>query len=205
MDLNLSSVRVLELDVAERRVRLRVLLTHYQRSWGVEGLLPDDTGFFFGVLRQAADGVAKRSSGPLNEVVDVDDYLDASWVAANAHRFVAGVERPAARNLPVSDEDTRRLADFPVDHHDSLDGHLHRWDDPWAREDRLVQADYDVWVTDPRWLAPLRRGQGWSTDAFPASSERVESGGDGPAAAMGRACLGLGWIREQDRGDLEGA
>ncbi|WP_171165249.1 hypothetical protein [Streptomyces sp. I05A-00742] len=212
----LYSVRVLELDTTEQRVRFRVFLVRYDRAWGREGLLPDDASFFFRVLWDAADGVAHRRHGPLHDLVGIEECIDPVWTDANSRRFVRAVERVAIHNAPDDDARADRLADFHEDHFDSLDAHYHQWDNRWKLEDRLVHADYDVWVTDPRWLAPLRHGQGFRTSAYQSRSDhgladeadaltRDHLAATGlPAAATGSACLSLGWYREQ-RGDLDGA
>jgi WD40 repeat protein len=44
---------------------------------------------------------------------------------------------------------------------------IHQRDDGWPDEDRLVQADYEVQVTDPRWLEHLRPGLSWETGYYP--------------------------------------
>ncbi|GIG68055.1 hypothetical protein [Phytomonospora endophytica] len=202
MTRDLYSARVLELDPPARRVRLRVLLVHFERSWGREDLLPRDAGFFFRALWQAADGVAKRRRGPLQDEVGLEEYLDTEWVDANAGRFVEHVEMLDSRNVPTGDAEIAALAEFHCDHADGLDAHLHEWDDPWEAEHRLVAADYDVRVTDPRWLEPLLTGQGWATNAFPSPAAERRGG---PASGAGEAYLGLGWVRELDSGDFDGA
>ncbi|MEV0345784.1 hypothetical protein AB0H88_08455 [Nonomuraea sp. NPDC050680] len=162
-------VRVLELD--ERRVRLRVFLADYDPSQPHRVLLPEGRSFFFGVLWQAADGEAGRRRGPLNGLVPLEDTLDPDWVEANAGRFVESVERVGARNLPAGDE----LADLYETHYTELDRRLHRWHERWEHEDLLLQADYDVVVTDARWLEPLREGQGMGT-GFPSWGWTVAGG-----------------------------
>ncbi|MFD1538485.1 hypothetical protein [Nonomuraea guangzhouensis] len=176
-------VRVLKLD--ERRVRLRVFLADYDPG----NLLPEGPSFFFGVLWQAADGEAGRRRGPLNGLVPLEDTLDPDWVEANAGRFIESVERIAARNLPAGDE----LAGFYETHYTELDRRLHRWHERWEHEDQLVQADYDVVVTDARWLEPLPEGQGMGTGF--ASWGWTVAGGQ-----LVRRGLIL-----KDRGDREGA
>ncbi|MGV9350948.1 hypothetical protein ACWDSD_40715 [Streptomyces spiralis] len=216
MSIDFYSSRVLELDTAEQRVKFRIFLIRYDRSWGCEGLLPDDAGFFFRVLWDAADGVAKRRHGPLHGLVSIEECINPVWANVNSHRFVRSVERVATRNAPVDNAHADRLADFYAGHFDSLDAHYHEWDSRWEHEDRLVQADYDVQVTDPRWLAPLKHGQGFCTSAYQSWAGRGPvDGADAPtsdhlaatglpAAATGSAYSSLGWFRKQ-RGDLNGA
>ncbi|MEV0384977.1 hypothetical protein [Nonomuraea sp. NPDC050643] len=180
-------VRVLELD--GRRVRLRVFLADHDPSRPPQELLPEGRSFFFGVLWQAADGEAGRRRGPLHDLVPLVDTLDLDWVETNAGRFVESVERVGARNLSGGDE----LALLYETHYTELDWRLHRWHEPWEHEDRLVQADYDVVVTDARWLEPLRAGQGMGT-GFASWGWTVAGG------RLVRRGLIL-----KDRGDREGA
>ncbi|MEV1245561.1 hypothetical protein [Nonomuraea sp. NPDC049750] len=180
-------VRVLKLD--ECRVRLRVFLADYDPSQSHSDLLPQGRIFFFGVLWQAADGEAGRRRGPLNGRVALEDTLDLDWVEANAGRFIESVERVSARNLPPGDE----LASLYETHYTELDRRLHRWHERWEHEDLLIQADYDVVVTDKRWLEPLREGQGMGTGF--ASWGRTVAGGQ---------LVRLGLILK-DQGDREGA
>ncbi|WP_433519602.1 hypothetical protein ACQP2T_31075 [Nonomuraea sp. CA-143628] len=180
-------VRVLELE--ERRVRLRVFLADYDPSQPHSDLLPHGRSFFFCVLWQAADGEAGRRRGPLNVRVALEDTLDPDWVEANASRFIESVERVSARNLPPGDE----LAGFYETHYTELDRRLHRWHERWEHENLLIQADYDVVVTDARWLEPLREGQGMGTGF--ASWGRTVAGGQ-----LVRRGLIL-----KDQGDREGA
>ncbi|WP_327129670.1 hypothetical protein [Streptomyces sp. NBC_01727] len=206
----------MELDTAEQRVRFRIFLVRYDRPWGREGLLPDDASFFFRVLWDAADGVAKRRHGPLHGLVSIEECIDPVWAGTNSHRFVRAVEQVATRSAPIDDADADRLADFYADHFDSLEAHYHEWGSRWEHEGRLVQADYDVWVTDPRWLAPLQHGQGFRTSAYQSQADSGPvDGADAPtsghlattglpAAATGSAYLRLGWFGK-DRGDLDGA
>ncbi|MPY54363.1 tetratricopeptide repeat protein [Streptomyces acidicola] len=206
MSTDLFGVRVLDLDHEQRRVRFRVFVVYYEPSWGTGELLPGDSSFFFRVLWEAAEDFTPHRYGPLTDVVTLDEFLNEGWVESNTHRFVAGVERVAVRNHSVSDEDFERLAMF-----------YYEREGGWQDEEQLAQGDYDVHVTDARWMESLRVGQSWGTTSYAGDS-------DGLQADSGKAweeweercaefaeddddldaCFTLGWLR-QERGDAEGA
>lgn len=167
------------MDPAALTVTFRIFLFHYEPSWEHTPLLPDDRGFFFEVLREAAERAEAKRSGALDDLVSPQEYLNTEWVDANASRFVAAVTRMATLNQPRTDGEFSALAAFHVDHYASLDALSYRKGAPWSEEHRLVQADYQVQVTDRRWLAPLERGQGWCTLAHPSPTDRTATG---PAA-----------------------
>ncbi|MFJ2203286.1 tetratricopeptide repeat protein [Streptomyces violaceusniger] len=204
MSTDLFGVRVLDLDHERRRVRFRVFVVYYEPSWGTGELLPDDPSFFFRVLWEAAENFTPHRYGPLTDVVTLDEFLDEGWVESNTHRFVAGVERVAVRNHPVSDEDFERLATF-----------YYEREGGWPNEEQLAQGDYDVHVTDARWLESLRVGQSWGTTNYAGDSDDlpVDSGKEWQeweerCAELAEddldACFTLGWLH-QERGDAGGA
>ncbi|AZM46001.1 hypothetical protein DMB38_09370 [Streptomyces sp. WAC 06738] len=191
---NTYRIHVVHADAPAGPVRLRVLLVHHEPWWDQTMLLPSDPGFFLQVLREAADGDAGRPRGPLAGEVGEAQLLDAAFVRANAHRFVADVERVAVRHHPVDDA----LAEFYRNAYDTLD-HLYyagtfngryRPGEHGALEERLVQAEYDVRPTDSRWTQTLRAGQCWGTRAW------------GPIT-QAEASVRLGWMLWDD--DPEGA
>lgn len=144
-------VRVLDLAPDLRWARFRIFVVDYdaERRWHAE--LPGDAGFFLALLWEGADG-----GGPIGDAVTWRELEDDGWLAVNARWFVEGVERLAVRNHPLSDEDW---------------AHLDAADD----EDRLVQADYEVRVTDPRWLERLRPGQRWEGGYYPNPTRRLRA------------------------------
>lgn len=197
MSTDLFGVRVLDLDHERRRVRFRVFAVYYEPSWGTDDLLPNDPSFFFRVLWEGADDIRGHVNGPLADLVGVDQFLDEAWVDRHTHLFVAGVERVATRNHPLDDDAWDRLAMF-----------YYERDGGWQDEDLLAQGDYDVEVTDLRWLAPLRLGQSWGTTSYESKAvEAVDVETEHAALASGgdtRAAFVLGWFR-QEAGDVAGA
>ncbi|GAA3870199.1 tetratricopeptide repeat protein [Streptomyces sedi] len=196
---NLFGVRVLSIDRERCRVRLRVLVTRYEDLLDEDGdaLLPDDPSFFFRVLVEAADDTIGFRYGPLTDLVTHGEYFDADWIDRHTHRFVTAVERVAAHNLEVDPEEFEEYSG------ECEDG-------AWPDEELLVQGDFDIRVTDPRWLEPLRVGDCWDTgnfasDAVPSTGEDIEPWYARQAergSAHGHFLLG--WLREE-RGDTAGA
>ncbi|WBB57705.1 hypothetical protein O7599_18635 [Streptomyces sp. WMMC500] len=187
-------IHVVHADSAGGPVRLRVLLVHHEPWWDQAALLPADPGFFLQVLREAADGEMGRPRGPLADEVGQAQTLDAAFLRAHAHRFVERVERVAVRHQPVDGA----LAAYYRNAYDTLD-HLfyagtfnggYRPGEHGPVEERLAQAEYDVWPTDPRWTQTLRTGQCWGTGAWGPVSEA-------------EAAVRLGWELWDD--DTDGA
>jgi hypothetical protein len=147
MSTMMYGVRVLDVDRDDLRVRLKVFAVYYDTdSMSFPGV--PETGLLFFALWERA---------PL---VELDHLLDFEWVDANARRFVSRVELVASANHPPTDGHWERLDDF-----------YYLRDGGWKDEDLLIQFEYDVWVTDPRWLEPLKPGDAWQTAAFPLTAD----------------------------------
>ncbi|WP_405610317.1 WD40 repeat domain-containing protein [Streptomyces sp. NBC_01508] len=156
-------VRVLDLQPDRRRVRFRVFVVDYDvgRRWHAE--LPTDPGFFMQLLWESAEG----HKGPLRRVGTWQELDDDGWLAVNTRWFVEGLERVAVHNHPPSDEDW--------EHINALQGRMRERDDAWPDEDRLVRADYEVRVTDPRWLEHLAPGLSWQSGYYPDHTRQLRA------------------------------
>jgi hypothetical protein len=75
-----------------------------------------------------------------------DQFLDEAWIDDNAARFVERVTRLSLRDYPLQKE-------------------MPTFVDP-GHDDGLTQGDYEVIVTDPRWLQHLKQGQTWDTCSY---------------------------------------
>lgn len=161
MSTHLYAVRVLAVAPDELRARFRVFVTYYDAQYRGHALLPGDPSFFFQILWEAGRRQPAAPS-PLLRKVGVNEIRDPGWLAAESHRYVRRVQQTVLRNHPVSGQDWTRLEDFYWDR----DGEL-------SDADLLVQADYDVTVTDPRWLETLSPGDIWNTASDAILSDQV--------------------------------
>lgn len=161
MSTDLYDVRVLDVAPDELRARLRVFVVYYDTHDRSHAPIPDDPSFFFQILWEAARNQPITSLHPLR-MVGTDEIRDPEWVAAHSHRYVRRIQQVALRNHPVADDGWARLHDF-----------YHERNGKWRDEDLLVQADYDVKVTDPRWLESLSPGDSWATTSYPMESDQV--------------------------------
>ncbi|MFV2174103.1 tetratricopeptide repeat protein [Actinomadura sp. LOL_016] len=169
MSTDLYGARVLDVAPGEARARFRIFVVYYDVASRDHAPLPDDdVGFFFRLLWEAAHDRPITRWHAL-QAVPLDDFLEPDWVDANAHRYVTRVERVASLNHPVGDDGWDGLHDF-----------YYERDGGWAGEERLVQADYDVHVTDPRWLDSLEAGYSWGTTVYVSEADQVTEA-DAPA------------------------
>ena len=77
-------------------------------------------------------------------------YLDEAWVNENTQRFVERVTRLSLRNDPLPAGKPPPTFVY----------------DGYSNEDGLTQGDYEVIVTDARWIAHLKVGQTWQTTSY---------------------------------------
>lgn len=141
---DLYGIRVLDLDRERGRLRLRVFVVYYDTGYASHQPIPSDRSFFVRVL---------CDKDALGDDISPDERFDEAYVDANAFRFVERFVELERRNEPVVDWST--FSDF-----------YYEREGGWVDEDRLVQADYDVFVTEPRYLEPFRVGDSWGTTAY---------------------------------------
>jgi len=161
MSTDLYGVHVLEVAPEESRVRFRVYVVYYETGRRTHAGLPDDASFFVCELWRAAEGAPLTWLDPL-WMVTTEQICDEGWLSANTHRFVRRIERISTRNHPVPAGNWPLLKDFYYERNG-------RWTDTHL----LVQADFDVHVTDPRHLSALKPGQGWGTTSYAVPSDEV--------------------------------
>lgn len=170
---DLYAVRVLAIDPPVRRIQLRVTVVYY--DIGEHQPLPDDASFYLRLFE----------GGPLGEAITLEQYADEAWVDANTRWYVANVDRIATRNVPFTGEVEGRLSEWL----EGIDGGF-PWEDgkkfhemsPGSAahmrrsESVRVGADYDVVVTDSRWIEHLGVGDWWRTTSYPTRADRLLAG-----------------------------
>jgi hypothetical protein len=144
MSTDLYRIRVLDLDPAQRKVTFRVFLVYYDWS-GV----PTDPSFFFRILWDEAD-TRFGAGGPLGDEVSVREFCSEEFVDANTHRFVERVTKLSRKNDPLPPGETRPTFVYGG----------------FTDEDILTQGDYEVIVTDVKWMQHLKVGQTWQTTSY---------------------------------------
>ena len=130
-------------------MRLRVFVVYYDTQYKYHQPIPDNRSFFVRIL-------CDRDA--LGDDIDGDSQFDEDYIDSNAFRFVERVEELERRNFPVESYDT--LADF---YYERGGG--------WENEEQLVQADYDLFVTRPEYLAPFAVGDSWGTTSYQTDAD----------------------------------
>ena len=151
MSTDLYGIRVLELAPDEGRMRLRVFVVYYDTGYASHQPIPSDRSFFVRVL---------CDKDALGEDISSEGRFDESHVDRNAFRYVERFVELELRNHPL--ESYAGYSDF-----------YYERDGRWQDEDKLVQADYDVFVTKPEYLAPFELGQSWGTTAYPTQADAL--------------------------------
>ncbi|MCG5216021.1 tetratricopeptide repeat protein [Streptosporangium sp. KLBMP 9127] len=156
----LFGARVLAMSPDGLTARLRIFVLHYVSDPHEEVTLNGEHCEF---LRHLWD-FAMEVDGPLATQVTMEQLYDGIWLDAGTAAFIEDVRQltPVTGRTPTG-ADLQRLHDHP-----DPDG------GGWPGEDRLVQADYLVRVTDPRWFEHLRPGVTWTSSWYPVWPESPE-------------------------------
>ncbi|MFJ2202813.1 WD40 repeat domain-containing protein [Streptomyces violaceusniger] len=163
MSTDVYGVRVLKVDPDRLRVRFQVLVVFYDTESRTHIPLPgEEPGVFLHFLWESAAGllIHGERKGPLDRVLSTDDIVNYEWVDTNARRFISEVRRTETLNDPPTEEQWEEFHDF----YDEIGG-------TWQDEDLLVQGEYEIQVTDRKWLEHLSRGQAWGSAAYPLNGD----------------------------------
>ncbi|MBL1120069.1 WD40 repeat domain-containing protein [Streptomyces sp. 110] len=164
MSTDMYGVRVLAVDPDELRARLKVFVVYYDVGSRTHIPLPnEEPNTFLHFLWEAASGYLGADddrTGPLGHAVSTSRLLDYEWADTNARRFISRVERVELRNYPLTDDQWEDMHDFYYERGGA-----------WKDEDLLIQAEYEIRVTDRKWLEPLSVGDGWGSAAFPLNGD----------------------------------
>lgn len=164
MATDMYGVRVAEVDPGRRRVTFQVLVVYYDTGSRTHIPLPgEEPGTFLHFLWESAAGHLgddDERTGPLGRVISTDDILNYAWVDANARRFISEVRCTETLNDPPTEEQWEALHDF-----------YHERGGTWQDEELLVQGEYEIQVTDRKWMEHLSEGQAWGSAAFPLNGD----------------------------------
>ncbi|MEU6034064.1 tetratricopeptide repeat protein [Actinomadura sp. NPDC047616] len=168
MSTDLYGARVLAVAPDRLSVRMRIFVVYYESAFREALDLPDDPVFFLRLLWDYADQWTSRGNPPDGTLAEFDYkvLMDDAWTEENTGSYVRSVQRVAERNAEPDADDWEHIHDFYYERHGG-----------WVDEHRLVQADYVVRVTDPRWLTGVEPGYSWATVWYPSPEF---GGGDVP-------------------------
>lgn len=152
MSTDLCGIRILEKDESQKRIRLRVFIVYYDVAYKSHEPLPEDHSFFFRILCDSQGSYHERKQ-VIRSLVSMDQFLDEAWVDRHTWRFIDKVEQIAIRNYPV--KNYKKYSDFYYERQGK-----------WDNEEKLVQADYDVFVSDAAYINHLEEGMSWGTTSY---------------------------------------
>jgi hypothetical protein len=100
------------------------------------------------------DAGSERDGGPINDEITIDQICAEEWVDEHCRRFVDRVEQLVVRNDPPE----QWL--WPLMHHAA------QFDDTAELSALRTYGDYDLWVTDERWLRQASPGHLFDTTSY---------------------------------------
>jgi len=159
MSTDLYGIRVLATNPKEQKVTIKVFVVYYDPAAQNHQPLPKDPSFFLRILWDKGD-TRFGKGGPIGDEISVNQIGDEKWVDKNTFRFIKNVDQIATANFPL--EDYTNYADFYYERNGS-----------WEDEDKLVQATYEIEVTDSKYLAHLSTGMSWGTTSYETQALQV--------------------------------
>ncbi len=151
MSTDLYGIRVLKKEPEQKKITIKVIVVYYDVAYKSHEPLPMDKSLFLRVLWGKGD-----DDSYVRTQIAWDDFFDEDWINANAYKYIDHVQQLNTKNYPITDWDG---------YHDFYYG-----DGPWKDEDKLVQADYEVYVHDARLFEHLEPGQSWGTTSYETQS-----------------------------------
>ncbi|MGQ2982555.1 WD40 repeat domain-containing protein [Flavobacterium sp.] len=144
MSTDLYGIRILKKEPDQKKITMKVIVVYYDVAYESHEPLPTDKSMFLRVLWDRDAYIATK--------ISMDEFLDEDWVNANAYKYIDQIKQLNTRNHPLKDY---------TGYHDFYYG-----DGPWKDEEKLVQADYEVYVHDARLFEHLEVGQSWGTTSY---------------------------------------
>ncbi len=159
MSTDLYGIRVLNTKKSENKVVVKVFVVYYDVHFKSHRPLPKDHSFFLTILWDEGD-TRFGKGGPIGDEISVDQICDETWVDNNTFRFIKNVEQLTTANFPI--KDYTGYADFYYERNGA-----------WEHEDKLVQATYEIEVTDAKYIDHLSSGMSWGTTAYETKALKV--------------------------------
>lgn len=159
MSTDLYGVRILDTKPEEKTFKVKIFVVYYDVAYKSHQPIPEDYSFFFRILWDKGD-VRFEKGGSIGREVTVDEFLDESWVDKNTFKFIENVELLSTANFPVNDFTS--FSDFYYEN-----------DGIWEDEEKLVQAIYEIKVTDKKYLEHLKTGMSWGTIAYETNAVKI--------------------------------
>lgn len=161
MSTDLYGIRVLETKPEENKLVIKVFVVYYDLAskHHKHQPLPKDPSFFLRILWDEGDARFGKG-GSIGVEISVNQICDETWVDRNTFRFIKNIEQLATAN-------------FPLKHGVDYSDFYYERNGSWADEDKLVQATYEVEVTDSKYFDHLSTGMSWGTTSYQTKSTKV--------------------------------
>jgi hypothetical protein len=154
MSTDLYGVRIMKTIPQENKVVMKVFVVYYDVEYKRHQVLPEDPSFFFRILSER--------EGALGQEVADDHLFSEEWVDLNTYKFISRVDMISTSNFPLLDYSN--IYDFYYERYGT-----------WEDEEKLVQAVFEVTVTDWKYAKHLEIGKSWGTTSYPTKSMKVSA------------------------------
>lgn len=159
MSTDLYGIRVLKKSPEEKKLQIKVFVVYYDVAYKDHQPIPKDHSFFFRILRDCGP-IKYNATNPIENEIPNDLFFDEKWIDKNTFKFIEKVELLSTANFPV--EDYSAYHDFYYERNGA-----------WVEEENLVQATYDVYVSDEKYISHLEEGMSWGTTSYETTAAKI--------------------------------
>lgn len=152
MSTDLYGIRILETKPEVRKITVKVFVVYYDLPTESHQPIPTDPRFFFEIL-WGQPNTKLGKAGTLGEEVSDEQCRDEIWMGENISRFIKNIALLSTANFPLVD-------------YTSLGEFYYERNGKWADEDKLVQATYEIEVTDKKYFDHLSPDMSWGTPIY---------------------------------------
>lgn len=167
----LWKAKVLALE--ENQVRLQIRQVHPDA-----GPFASTRQFALRLLHEQALGFNEDfqnvALGPLGDAISEDQVYDEDWMGGEAKNYVPEVSLIESSGPALSEPEVMNMLLKKIFPHQDpkflspadLQKVEKAYSEFWSQEDQLPWATYLIRVSDPRWIAHLKKGQSWNSAAY---------------------------------------
>jgi len=145
MSTDLYGVRIVDLCPDENKLKIKIFVVYYDIFYKSHYPIPENPSFFLKILLEKDQynsfGISKAQ------------IEDINWIKANTPKYIKSTRLLTTLN-------------FPLTNYNGLQDFYFETNGKWLDEDKLVQADFELQLTDRKYLDPFKSGMSWGSSCF---------------------------------------